>query len=202
MALPKVHLWSGMPPVVLCRAVQELHRSLTPLVEQHNLVRLQMLDMAKKDSAAPPVPTEGASSSEPRAEEPIDLLAPEKPPALEPKEAAHSEELALEQEEKTTCSPWVTLSWVDKSDPSPLRMEPHQPVYPWGPGWTWVLWRPYRWQLLITPWWGKYSISTSLWKLLGYPCSWIFPNPWTTPQLSPTTWGTMSITCSYLPMIK
>ena len=80
---------------MLSEAVQEFCRCLTPLVEHGDLLDLKMLDVPKKNSVAPFVPTEGASSSEPRAEEPISLHAPNKPPTLKCKEAAHSEELTL-----------------------------------------------------------------------------------------------------------
>ena len=42
---------------------------------QGNLLDLEMLDVAKKDSTAPSVPTEWALSSEPQEEDPIDLPA-------------------------------------------------------------------------------------------------------------------------------
>ena len=48
-----------MPPVVLCGAVEELCRCLTPLVEWGDLLDLKMLDVAKKDSAAPVCPYRG-----------------------------------------------------------------------------------------------------------------------------------------------
>ena len=119
MALLRCTVWSGMPPGVLCGAVQELHRCLTPLVKQGDLLDIKMLDMAKKDTMAPPVPTEEACSSEPRAEEPIGLPAPEEPPASEPEEAADSEELALVQRRRPLTHPGFTLSWVYESNPPP-----------------------------------------------------------------------------------
>ena len=82
IALQRCIVWSWMSPGVLCRAVQEVHRWLTPLGEQSDPLDLIMLDMAKKDSITPPVPTKGASSSEPRVEEPIGLPAPDEPPTL------------------------------------------------------------------------------------------------------------------------
>ena len=107
-----------MPHGVLCRVVQEFCRCFTPLVKQSNLLDLEMLDMPKKDSMAPPVPTEGTLSSEPRAEEPIGLLVLDELTPLEPKEAAHSKELALVQR-RPLALPGFTLSWTDKSDTSP-----------------------------------------------------------------------------------
>ena len=83
---------------------------LTSLVKQGNLLDFEMLDMAKKNSEAPPVPTEEASSSEPRTEEPVGLPAPDKLPTSEPKEAAHSEELTLVQRRRPLASPGFTLS--------------------------------------------------------------------------------------------
>ena len=79
-----------MAPEVLCRAVQELCRCLVCLVQKGNLVDLPMLDVVKKDAVVPPFPAEGVSSPEPRAEEPIGLPDPDKPPTSEPEEAVHS----------------------------------------------------------------------------------------------------------------
>ena len=59
MALQRNAIWSKMPPGVLCWVVQELHSCLAPLLEEVNLLDLEMMDMAKKDPVAPPVPMEG-----------------------------------------------------------------------------------------------------------------------------------------------
>ena len=123
-----------MPLGVLCRAGQELCRCLTFLVEQGVLLDLKMMDMARKDPMAPPVPTEGASSSKPRVEEPISLPASDKLPPLEPKEGAHSDKLALVQRRRPPAPHGFTLSWVDESNPSPE--EPYWSVYPRVPDWT------------------------------------------------------------------
>ena len=63
-------------PRSVMQSSKELHSCLAPLVKKGNLLDLAMLDVAKKDPMAPPVPREGASSPEPRAEEPISLLPP------------------------------------------------------------------------------------------------------------------------------
>ena len=77
-----------------------------------------MLDMVRKDPMTP-APAERALSLRHRAEEPIGVPAPNKPPALEPEEAAQSEELAFRQRRRPSASPGFTLSWADESDPSP-----------------------------------------------------------------------------------
>ena len=56
-----------------------------------------MLDMVEKDPMAPPVPREGASSSESKEEELIGLPAPDELPTSEHEEAAYSGELVLMQ---------------------------------------------------------------------------------------------------------
>ena len=104
LTLQKCTIQYGMPPGVLCGVVQELCRYLSSLVEKGDLLDLTMLDMEKKDSMAPPVPIEGASSPEPRVKEPISLPA---------KKAAHSGELALVQR--------FTCSWVGESIPPSLE---------------------------------------------------------------------------------
>ena len=78
MALQRYAFWSGMLLGVLCKAVQELHRCITPLVKQGDLLDLDMLDVAKNDPVAPPVPAKGASSAGARAEEPIGVPVPDK----------------------------------------------------------------------------------------------------------------------------
>ena len=88
LVLQRCAIWSGMPLGVLCRAVQELHRCLTPVLESGNLLDLTMLDVVEKNPMTPPVPTERASSPEPREEEPIGLPTPAKLPTLEPKEVS------------------------------------------------------------------------------------------------------------------
>ena len=109
-----------MPTGVLCRAIQELDRCLTPLLERGDLIDLEMLDMARKDPMTP-VPAERASSLRPRVEEPISIPAPNKPPASGPQEAAKSEELALVQRRRPRVPPKLTLSWVMSSTYSPQK---------------------------------------------------------------------------------
>ena len=121
MALQRCPIQSRMPPDVLCGAVQELCRCLTPLIEQGDLLDLEMFYVAKKDSMAPPVPTEGASLPEPRVEAPISLPGPDKPPASEPEEAVHSEELALVQGRRPPTLPGFTHTWAEESGPPPLE---------------------------------------------------------------------------------
>ena len=55
MALQKCAVFSRMLPEILCRAVQELPRCPTSVIESGNLVDLKMLDVAKKDPMAPPL---------------------------------------------------------------------------------------------------------------------------------------------------
>ena len=114
MALQRSTIYSIMAPGVLCRTVQELHRCLTPLLEKGDLLDLEMLDMVKKDPLTP-APAERASSLIPRAEGLIGIAAPNELPALEPKEAAPSEELALVQRRRLLGPPGFILSWADES---------------------------------------------------------------------------------------
>ena len=67
-----------------------------------------------------PAPPERASSPRPRLEKPIGVPTPNEPPALEPEEAAQSEELALVQRRRLMTSPGFTLSSVGESSPPPL----------------------------------------------------------------------------------
>ena len=76
---------------------------------------------SEKDPTAPLIPTEGASALEPRAEEPIGLPLPDKPPTSEPKEAAHWEELVLVWMRRPLAPPGFTLLWEDESGPPPLE---------------------------------------------------------------------------------
>ena len=119
MAFQRCAVHSGMPPGVLCRAVQQLHRCLSPLLEKGNLLDLEMLDVARKDPMTP-APAERASSLRPRVEEPVGVPTPNELSALEPEEAAQSEDLALVQR-RLLAPPGFTLSWVNKSGSSPLE---------------------------------------------------------------------------------
>ena len=113
----EVHCLIWKATRVLCGAVQELCRCLTPLLERGSLLDLEMLDMARKDLVTP-VPAERASSLRPRAEDPIGASASNKLPTLEPKEAGQSEELSLMPRGRPSAHPVFTLSWPDESDPS------------------------------------------------------------------------------------
>ena len=120
MALQRCAIHSRMPPGVLCRAVQELHRCLTSLLEKANLLYLEMLDMVRKDHMTP-APAERASSLIPRVEQPISVPTPNELPASEPEEAAQSEELALVQRRRPLAPTGFILSWVDESGPPPIE---------------------------------------------------------------------------------
>ena len=74
-----------------------------------------------------PAPAEWASSLRPRAEEPTGEPASNKLPALEPKEAAQSEELALVQRRRLPAPPGFTLSWVDEFVPGSGPAGKHTP---------------------------------------------------------------------------
>ena len=52
-AVQRCIVHSGMPPGVLCRVVQELHECLTSMVQSGNMLHLEMLDVAEKESVAP-----------------------------------------------------------------------------------------------------------------------------------------------------
>ena len=97
---------------------KELHRCFTPLLEMGNLLDLKMLDMVRKDPMTP-APVGRVSLPRPRAQEPIGVPVPNEPTTLESEEAAHPEELALVQRRRPSVPSGFTLSWVDKSDPSP-----------------------------------------------------------------------------------
>ena len=98
-----------MPPGVLCGALQELCRCLTPLLERGDLIDLEMLEMVRKDPVTPS-PAERALSPRPRVEEPIGVPTPNEPPTSEPEEAAQSAELALVLRERPLAPPGFTLS--------------------------------------------------------------------------------------------
>ena len=78
-AFQRCAVQAGMPPGMLCRAVQELYTCLAPLLKKGDLLDLTMLHVVGKDHVTP-VPAERASSlekkSQPREQEPIDLPAP------------------------------------------------------------------------------------------------------------------------------
>ena len=52
MALQRCAICSGLPPGMLCRAVQELCWCLTPVIESGNLIDFEMLDVARRDPMA------------------------------------------------------------------------------------------------------------------------------------------------------
>ena len=123
-ALQPCTIQSRMPQGLLCRAVQELHRCLTPLLEKGDLLNNTMLDVVEKDTVTPPVPAERVSSlekkSEPREEELTNLPDPNEQQDSEPEGAAHSGELALVQRRLPLAS-WIywfmgALVW-----PTPLE---------------------------------------------------------------------------------
>ena len=114
MALQRCAVHSRMPPGVLCRAVQELHRCLTTMIESGDQFDLNMLDEARRDPMAP-ASAERAPLLTPRMEELISVSAPNDPPSSEPKEAVQPQELALVPRRRLPVSPGFTLSWVDES---------------------------------------------------------------------------------------
>ena len=94
-----------MPPGVLCRAVQELCRCLTPVIESGNQFDLDMLNVAERDPVAH-TSAERVHIADTREEEPISVPAPSYPLASEPEEAVQPEELALVPREDHH-APWV-----------------------------------------------------------------------------------------------
>ena len=93
----------GMPPGVLCRAVQELCRCLNHVVERGDQFNLQMLDMAERDPKAPTLAKRAPS------------------PTSETEEAAPSEGLSLVPIQRSLPLPGFTLLWANESDPPPLE---------------------------------------------------------------------------------
>ena len=67
-ALQQCAIQSEIPPGMMCRAVQELHGCLAPLVEKGNLLDITMLDVAEKNPVTPSDATERASSLEQKPE--------------------------------------------------------------------------------------------------------------------------------------
>ena len=116
---------SGIPSGVMCRAVQELCRCLSPLLEKGDLLDVSMWDVAEKNPVTPLVPTERASSLEqkpgPLEVEPTALPAPNIQEALEPEGAACPGELAFVWRRLPPKPPGFTGSRVDESGPSPLE---------------------------------------------------------------------------------
>ena len=90
MALQRYAVHSGMPPGVLYRAVQELHKWLPPTLEVRS-TRPGHVGHGKA-GAVTPTPTESALSLRARVEEPIGILTPGNPIALEPEESTQLEE--------------------------------------------------------------------------------------------------------------
>ena len=126
MALQRCTVHSKMPPGMLCRAVQELHRYLTSVIESCDLVNLKMLDVARRD---PMAPTSKGSTPllTPTAEPPVGVPIPSEPTASEPGEAATPEELTLVPRWRPLAPPGFSLSWVDESG-SPLPQQADWPM--------------------------------------------------------------------------
>ena len=82
---------------VFCRAVQELHECLTSIIQSGDMLDLKKLDVAEKDPTAPT--SEGRTQKPmPRVDPPVGVTTPSKLRALEPEEAAPSQELTLCQD--------------------------------------------------------------------------------------------------------
>ena len=116
MALQRCAIQSGMPTGVLCGAVQELCRCLTPLLQRGNLLDLEMLDIMRKDSVTP-APTQRASSLRPRVEEPISVPTPMSCPLWSPRRLLTQKKMALMQRKRPPAPPWFTLSLEDTALP-------------------------------------------------------------------------------------
>ena len=86
MALQSCTVQLGMPPGVLCGAVQELHQCLVSLTEEDCLLKLEMLDVAEKDPMAP-TPASTPSFPTPDSEEEQVILTPKESCTSEPEEA-------------------------------------------------------------------------------------------------------------------
>ena len=104
-ALQRCTVQSGMPPGMLCGAVQELCRFLTPLLKKGDLLSFTILDVVEKDPITLPVLTERVLSPEPREEEPINLPAPNEPPASEPVGSCPLRRTSPHAEETGTSTP-------------------------------------------------------------------------------------------------
>ena len=80
---------SGMPPWVLCGAVQELCQCLAPLIEEDGLLDLEMLDVSEKDPmASTPASAPSSPTPDPEGEEQV-VQIPKESCASEPAEADH-----------------------------------------------------------------------------------------------------------------
>ena len=135
LALQRCTIHSKMPPQMLCRAVQELCRCLTSMIESGDLVNLKMLDVAKRNPVAPA--SKGrALSLMPRVEPPVSVTAPSQLTTSEPEEAAPPEELALVPRWETTGTPWllpVMDRWVQFTPTGAGRLaHEHNPGSPTG----------------------------------------------------------------------
>ena len=99
MAFQRCAICSKTPLGMLCRAVQELHRCVTSIIESGDLVDLRMLDVAKRDPVAS-TSRGRAPLLMPRAEPLVGVTAPSEPTVSEPEEATpHQRNLPLCQDE-------------------------------------------------------------------------------------------------------
>ena len=123
MVLQRCTVCSGLPPEMLCTAVQELHMCLTSMIESGNLVDLEMLDMAEGDPVTP-TSRGRALSTMTRAEPPVGVTAPSQPTTSKPEEAAPPKELTLVPRWRPPAPPGLSLSWADESDsPTPEKAD-------------------------------------------------------------------------------
>ena len=168
-ALQRCAVCSGMPLGMLCGAVQELHQSITSMIQIGNLPDLEILDVAEKDHVAPTF--EGrAPLLMPRVYPPVSVTTPSELSALEPEQAAPPEELTLVPRQRPPPPPGFSLPWQMH------LTHPHQSrqtgpcKYPREPSWILPSWGPYRWLYHIFQWQVRCIVSTSP-RLLTW-CPW------------------------------
>ena len=111
MALQRCAVHSGTPLGMLCRAVQELHRCLTSVIESGDLINLKDVRCGLKDPMAPA--SKGrAPLLTPRVEPPVSVPTPSKPDCIRARRGCTTRGTHPCAKMKTTGTPWL-FSFVD-----------------------------------------------------------------------------------------
>ena len=127
-----------MPPGVLCRAVQELHRCLASVIQNGDMDDLKMLDMAEKDPMVP-ASERRALSPMPRVEPWVGVNALSELSTSEPEKATGPEKLILVSRWRPPPPPSFSLQWADESNSSPQEQADWPWVFPRIPTWFCLL---------------------------------------------------------------
>ena len=117
-ALQRCNVHSKMPLGVLCRAVQELCKCLTSVIQSGDLVDLEILEVAEKDPVTHTSAWRTPSLIQ-RVEPLVSVTVPSELSASDPGEAAPPEELTLVLRQSPLLPPCFYLSWADGSDSLP-----------------------------------------------------------------------------------